>query len=137
MAIANLTWTDAARRAELLDVRAYDVALDLTDGGGKPGDRTFRSRTVVTFACAEPGADTFLDVIADSFTELTLNGQQVDATAYLPSTGLPLTGLAAENVLVVNATCRYTNTGEGLHRFVDPVDGSVYLYTQFETADAK
>ncbi|MGI8627311.1 MAG: aminopeptidase N, partial [Geodermatophilaceae bacterium] len=42
-----------------------------------------------------------------------------------------------ENVLVVNATCRYTNTGEGLHRFVDPVDGSVYLYTQFETADAK
>jgi len=29
------------------------------------------------------------------------------------------------------------NTGEGLHRFVDPVDGGVYLYSQFETADAK
>ena len=29
------------------------------------------------------------------------------------------------------------NTGEGLHRFVDPVDGAVYLYSQFETADAK
>ena len=27
-------------------------------------------------------------------------------------------------------------SGEGLHRFVDPVDGSVYLYTQFETFDA-
>ena len=29
------------------------------------------------------------------------------------------------------------NTGEGLHRFVDPVDNAVYLYSQFETADAK
>ncbi len=31
----------------------------------------------------------------------------------------------------------YTNTGEGLHRFVDPTDDAVYLYSQFETADAK
>jgi len=137
VAIANLTRTDAQRRAELLDVRAYDVTLDLTDGGGKPGDVTFRSRTVVSFACREPGADTFIDVIADSFAELTLNGEPVDSTGYRPGTGLSLTGLAAENVLMVDATCRYTNTGEGLHRFVDPVDGSVYLYTQFETADAK
>ena len=29
------------------------------------------------------------------------------------------------------------NTGEGLHRFVDPVDDEVYLYTQFEVADAR
>ena len=38
---------------------------------------------------------------------------------------------------MVEADCRYSNTGEGLHRFVDPVDGEVYLYSQFETADAK
>ena len=47
------------------------------------------------------------------------------------------TGLSDHNVLVVDADCRYSNTGEGLHRFVDPVDGEVYLYSQFETADAK
>ena len=29
------------------------------------------------------------------------------------------------------------NTGEGLHRFVDPVDGEVYLYSQFEVADCR
>ena len=29
------------------------------------------------------------------------------------------------------------HTGEGLHRFVDPVDEPVYLYTQFEVADAR
>ncbi len=118
-------------------MHAYDVTLDLTDGGGKPGERTFRSRTEVRFACTEPGADTFIDVIADGFAELTLNGEPLASTAYQPATGLPLTGLADENVLVIDATCRYTNTGEGLHRFLDPVDGSVYLYSQFETADAK
>ena len=32
---------------------------------------------------------------------------------------------------------RYMNTGEGLHRFVDPADGQVYLYSQFEVADTR
>ena len=40
-------------------------------------------------------------------------------------------------MLVVDADLLYTNTGEGLHRFVDPLDGETYLYSQFETADAK
>ena len=58
-------------------------------------------------------------------------------SGYDESTGIPLQGLAERNVVVVEADCRYSNTGEGLHRFVDPVDGEVYLYSQFETADAK
>ena len=58
-------------------------------------------------------------------------------SGYDESTGIPLRGLAQRNVLVVDADCRYSNTGEGLHRFVDPVDNEVYLYSQFETADAK
>ncbi|MGI8691749.1 MAG: aminopeptidase N [Geodermatophilaceae bacterium] len=137
MSVPNLTRTDAETRARLLQLTSYDVALDLTDGGGKPGDRTFGSRTTVRFACTEPGADTFVDVIADGFREATLNGEDVDVSAYTHGSGIALTGLTADNVLVVDADCLYTNTGEGLHRFIDPVDGSVYLYSQFETADAK
>ncbi|MDQ2698647.1 MAG: aminopeptidase N, partial [Actinomycetota bacterium] len=38
--------------------------------------------------------------------------------------------------LHVVADARYTNTGEGLHRFVDPVDQAVYLYTEFAVAEA-
>ncbi len=38
---------------------------------------------------------------------------------------------------MVRADCRYSRTGEGLHRFVDPVDDRVYLYTQFEVPDAR
>jgi aminopeptidase N len=137
MGVPNLTRPDARARAELLAVRAYEVELDLTDGGGKPGERTFRSRTTITFTASRPGAETFVDVIAAGFREATLNGAPVDTAAYTPETGLRLTDLAADNVLVVDADCLYTNTGEGLHRFVDPVDGEVYLYSQFETADAK
>ena len=34
-------------------------------------------------------------------------------------------------------TCRYSRSGEGLHRFIDPVDGATYLYTHFEPTDAR
>ena len=136
MAVPNLTRDDARARADLLEVDAYDVALDLTDGGGKPSERTFRSTTTITFAASE-GAETFVDVIADRFHSVTLNGADVDVSGYRPENGVLLTGLAEQNTLVVDADLLYTNTGEGLHRFVDPLDGETYLYSQFETADAK
>ena len=34
------------------------------------------------------------------------------------------------------ADCRYSHTGMGLHRVVDPADGNVYLYTQCEPFEA-
>ena len=136
-AVPNLTRDDARARAELLRVHSYDIQLDLTDGGGKPSERTFRSTTTVTFSANRPGESTFIDVLADRFHRVTLNGADVDTSGYTREDGLVLTGLQAENTLVVDADLLYTNTGEGLHRFVDPLDGEVYLYSQFETADAK
>src|SRR5690349_6161843 len=109
MAAANLTRGDARLRAELLDVIAYDVDLDLTDGGGRPGERTFRSRTTARFRATRPGAATFVDLIADSIRHATLNGEPFDTAAYTPETGLALPALAADNTLVVDADCLYTN----------------------------
>jgi aminopeptidase N len=83
------------------------------------------------------GADTVIDLAAETVRSATLNGREVDVSGYDESTGVPLRGLADRNVVVVDADCRYSNTGEGLHRFVDPVDNETYLYSQFETADAK
>jgi aminopeptidase N len=133
----NLTRDEAQQRAALLDVVSYDVELNLTDGGGKPGDVTFRSTTTVRFGSKVAGADTWVDLIAASVESATLNGAPIDVSGYREDHGIALSAVAEVNELVVDATCRYMNTGEGLHRFVDPVDGSVYLYTQFETADAK
>ncbi|KUH73176.1 aminopeptidase N [Mycolicibacterium novocastrense] len=136
MALPNLTRDQAVERAALVTVDSYRIQLDLTDGTGKPGERTFRSTTTVEFD-ALAGADTYIDIAADTIHRATLNGRDIDVSGYDESTGIPLTGLAAHNVVVVDADCRYSNTGEGLHRFVDPVDDEVYLYSQFETADAK
>ena len=136
MALPNLTRDQAVERAALVTVDNYRIDLDLTDGDGQAGERTFRSVTTVTFD-ALAGADTVLDLAAGTVRSATLNGRELDVSGYDESTGIALSGLAEHNVVVVDADCRYSNTGEGLHRFVDPVDGEVYLYSQFETADAK
>ncbi|HLY33205.1 MAG TPA: aminopeptidase N, partial [Jatrophihabitantaceae bacterium] len=136
-AVPNLTRDDATARAELLDVDSYDVDVDLTDGGGKPSDRTFRSTTTIRFRAAQPGASTFLDIVAETVHSAMLNGATVDLTGYTTDRGIALHDLAADNTVVVVAEMQYTNTGEGLHRFVDPLDGEAYVYSQFETADAK
>jgi aminopeptidase N len=129
--LPNLTRSEAIERAALVTVEGYRIELDLT-----VGDKEFRSRTTVEFE-ALPGADSYIDLAADRVHRAVLNGHDIDTSGYDESTGIPLAGLAHHNVLVVEADCRYSNTGEGLHRFVDPVDEHVYLYSQFETADAK
>ncbi|GAA1817845.1 aminopeptidase N [Planosporangium flavigriseum] len=135
--VRNLRQVEAAERARLLDVSAYDISLDLTDGTGFPGEGTFRSVTEVRFSCREPGASTFIEIAADSLRGATLNGAPLDISGWAADKGLVIPDLAAENVLVVDADCAYSSTGQGLHRSVDPVDKEVYLYSQFETADAQ
>ncbi|MFC4590952.1 aminopeptidase N [Sphaerisporangium corydalis] len=128
----NLTRDEARERARLLKVDAYSVELDLTEG-----DERFESITTVRFSCAEPGATTFIDLAEAKIRKAVLNGAEIDVSAYDLETGrLPLSGLAGTNELRVDADCAYMRSGEGLHRFVDPVDQHVYLHSQFETADA-
>ncbi|TYL45427.1 aminopeptidase N [Nocardioides sp. BGMRC 2183] len=132
----NLTRDEATARSALIDVSTYTVELDLSQAT-EDGVTTFGSTSTITFTCAEPGAETWLDLVDAEIHEITLNGSPVDpATAYADSR-LRLTGLAAENTVVVRADCAYSHTGEGLHHFVDPADGRVYLYSQFEVPDAR
>ncbi|MGA5371341.1 aminopeptidase N [Streptomyces griseoincarnatus] len=136
----NLTRDEARERAALLSVDGYEVSLDLRSAvGGHEGDgpRTFRSVTTVRFRCAEPGASSFADLIAPGVTAVSLNGRDLDPAQVFDGSRILLEDLAAENELVVDAQCAYSRTGEGMHRFVDPEDGEVYLYTQYEPADAR
>ncbi|MBD7956558.1 aminopeptidase N [Microbacterium sp. Sa4CUA7] len=130
----NLTRIEAQERRAVLDPAAavsYEVDLDLTRGA-----EVFGSRTTVRFG-ATPGAATFIDLIARDVREVTLNGRSLDPAAVFADSRIALADLAAENELTIDADCLYTNTGEGLHRFVDPVDGEVYLYSQFEVPDSR
>lgn len=127
----NLTRSEAQQRASLIQVHDYDIALDLTRGA-----ETFLSTTTVRF-CATEGAATFLDAITRTVHSVTLNGVELDPADVADGVRIRLDSLAQDNELRVVADAMYTNTGEGLHRFVDPVDGEVYLYSQFEVPDSR
>jgi aminopeptidase N len=130
----NLTREEARTRAELLRVDAYEIELDLS---GAPEGGTFRSTTTVRFTAAHPGAASFIDLIAPAVHEVVLNGTVLDPGEVFQDSRIALPSLAAENELRVVADCAYSSSGEGLHRFVDPVDQQTYLYTQFEVPDAR
>ncbi|MBF9133117.1 aminopeptidase N [Plantactinospora sp. S1510] len=118
----SLSRVAATERAALLTVESYDIELDLT--GGEAG---FRSVTSIRFRSATPDAATFVEVRPARLLGVRLNGTELDPAA-LDDNQFALTGLLADNTLVVEAEMAYSNAGEGLHRFVDPADGSTYLY---------
>ncbi|MBY8884733.1 aminopeptidase N [Streptomyces sp. PTM05] len=131
---SNLTTDEAQRRSDVLTVDTYDIALDLT----APGADTFRSVTAIGFSCSEPTEAVFLDLLAASVHEVRLNGRALPLDLAFQDSRIALPGLVAgHNEVTVIADCAYSRTGEGLHRFVDPVDDNTYLYTQFEVADAR
>ncbi|MFB7336586.1 aminopeptidase N [Streptomyces adustus] len=131
----NLTREEAQQRASLLTVDSYEIDLDLS--GAQEGG-TYRSVTTVRFDVAEGDTQSFIDLVAPAVHEVTLNGDALDPAEVFADSRIALPGLlAGRNVLRVVADCAYTNTGEGLHRFVDPVDEQAYLYTQFEVPDAR
>lgn len=127
----NLTRVEAQERASIVATQRYEVALDLTTG-----PQNFGAVTTIHFT-AQPGAATFIDLIADSVERIELNGADVDPASAFADSRIQLSGLAADNAVRITSTQRYTNTGEGLHRFVDPADGEVYLYSQFEVPDSR
>ena len=133
MASENLTRDEARRRASFLSTDSYEIRLDLTTD-----ERTFLTETTLRFRSSS-AEGTFLDLIAEEVTEIELNGELLeDPASRFDGARVQLPALVeGENTVRVLATGRYMNTGEGLHRFVDPVDDEVYLYTQFEVSDAR
>jgi aminopeptidase N len=126
----NITQIEAAQRSEIIKVESYKIDLDVTTGG-----ETFLVKTTIKFAGLKPGSTTFLDCVGKRVISAKLNGADFDPkfdgeTIFLPA-------IAAENTLEIEHEGIYSNSGEGLHRFVDPADNEVYLYTQFETGDAR
>src|SRR5690606_20013774 len=129
-----LTRDEAQNRAQLLDVHRYTIELDLT-----VGDEVFDSRTAIRFTVlADQGTtDTFVEIKPAALRSVTLDGQPLD-----PGTSdgsrLPLKGLTpGEHELRVDASMRYSRTGEGMHRFTDPTDGETYVYTQLFLDDVQ
>ncbi|GAB7007348.1 aminopeptidase N [Nocardioides sp. AN3] len=116
----SLQRSEAQARRALLDVTSYDVALDLASN-----ESTFGSVTRVRFTSR--GGATFVDLKPHALAAIHLNGRPVDVDL-LDRGRLPIDTVAGENELLVEATMRFRNDGEGLHRSVDPADGRHYVY---------
>ena len=129
----NLSKVEALTRSRLITVKGYDIEIDLRDVGQSP---TFRTRATITFL-AEPGESSFIDAIAQTVHRVSLNGKDLDPGEVYADSRIALASLQADNTLHIEADFAYTNSGEGLHRFVDPVDDEIYLYTQFEVPDSR
>ncbi len=127
----NLTHAEAEQRASLVSNVSYTVHIDLTRGA-----ETFGSVSEIRFD-APAGSATFLDLIAPKVVSVSLNGKNLDPAKVYKDSRIELEGLAEHNTVRVEALGAYSHTGEGLHRAVDPSDRRVYLYTQFEVADAR
>jgi aminopeptidase N len=132
MPLAEITRAETAERARLLHVDSYVIELDLTCGA-----EIFGSTTVIEFDCAEPGAATYVDLVAKTVHEITLNGAPVDPATACADGRIALTGLAARNELRVVADCSYGTGDFGLQRSVDSADGRIYTFTAFEPAHAR
>ncbi len=129
MRASSLTEQEARERAALLDVERYDLAVDLT---GLLDGPALRATSTVRFSCAEPGASTFLDCLAE-VEEVVLNGRVLAGAA---GPRVPLPHLQADNVVVVRSVQTATSSRTGVHRSVDASDGSVYVWTTFEPDEA-
>jgi aminopeptidase N len=122
-------------RAELLGDIRYDVSLSL---GDDEEATTFRSLTTIDFRCSRDGANTFVNLTAPRILSVELNARELAHDDHsFNGFRLRLRELReGVNHLVISAECAYDSSGVGLHRFRDPVDGTVYTYTNFEPFDA-
>jgi aminopeptidase N len=125
---SNLTREEARSRAELLSDVEYEVFFDLT------GEEKFRCEVTVRFRCARSDGETFLDFAEGSVTSLEVNGEAREAVHQ--DNRIRLDRLAERNEVRVTTEAPYSNNGKGMNRFVDPVDGLVYLHSDSEPFDA-
>ena len=132
----NLSREEAAERSALISVDTYDVHVDLTNAKD-PEFESYPTATTVRFSCNTPGAETFIDYIHHSIDSVKLNGVELKLDEIVDGARIRLANLKAENVLTIHGRSYYSRSGEGLHRYFDPSDGRVYLYTQYEPSDCR
>ncbi|MFM7139004.1 MAG: aminopeptidase N, partial [Actinomycetes bacterium] len=127
----NITRNEAIERASLVSDPIYRVSLEL-DGKGD----TFSCFASIDFKSKE-NSNTWIDLVSPLVESIWLNGEELNVTEVFDGTRIKLSNLKLNNQLKIKAQCSYMNTGEGLHRHIDPVDNEVYIYTQFEVPDCR
>ncbi|MBY0385916.1 aminopeptidase N [bacterium] len=129
--VGYLEQSYAEYRASLISNVKYDLYFDVTNA------ETYSGVSKISFVVKEP-KDLTVDFRNGTVNSLVINGQKVETVVFnsffiqLPQQFLK----TGSNVVEVSFQQKYSKSGSGLYRFVDPVDKNVYLYSDFEPYDA-
>lgn len=137
-----LTQTEAQNRVRQIHRVSYNLWFNVTASEGD-----FQGRTTLNFSlrdkARDAGSELFVDFEGGQIQALRINDvawtpQQIADRYDGHRIRLKLSELkAAGNRVEVTYSHPFGRDGNGLHRFKDPVDERVYLYTDLEPYDAR
>ncbi|RYV03743.1 aminopeptidase N [Shewanella sp. OPT22] len=126
-----LTQEQAQLRSQQVSNVHYQLNYQLT------GQESFRSQTTLNFEWHGGDYPLRVDLDQAHINKVTINNQRFypdyNGDFLLFKAKLLKDG---QNQIVIDFTRKHSTNGEGLNRFVDPVDHNVYLYSHFEPAAA-
>ncbi|WP_299796000.1 aminopeptidase N [uncultured Shewanella sp.] len=122
----------AQSRSDRISGVSYQLEFTLT------GQSEFSGVTRVNFTLSDTDSPLTLDLNQATINSFIINGHKIypryNGNYFTLNPGLLISG---DNTIEVAYTRKHSTNGEGLHRFVDPIDSKVYLYSHFEPAAAQ
>lgn len=128
---SNLTREEAIDRASRVANVRYRLLLSLEKSPSYSGEE------IISFDLKNSGKDIRLDFFLGDIRSLEINGKS--SPVQRTSTYLMLPGTLLQkgpNLVKLSFTTKMQTNGTGLHYFVDPADGNIYIHTQFEAFSA-
>ena len=133
--LTNLRHEEAAWRASVCQVASSHVAIDVSTAID-PSEVAFAVHCRMRLRIRRPAEGLWVDFVGQGVDSLSIDGQPVAVSWDSARIVLPVLD-PGEHAVEIGARGLYSNSGQGLHRFHDPVDGATYLYTHFEPSDAR
>ena len=133
--LTNLRHEEAAWRASVCQVASSHVAIDVSTAID-PSEVAFTVHCRMRLRIRRLAEGLWVDFVGQGVDSLSIEGQPVAVSWDGARIILPVLD-PGEHAVEIGARGLYSNSGQGLHRFHDPVDGATYLYTHFEPSDAR
>ncbi len=131
-AAAYLSETEAMRRSARVSDVAYTLNFKLSN------EEVFQGSTTIDLNLLDNSADLTVDLNSATINSLKINGKIVTPDYNQWFITIDKDDLKkGNNRFEIDYSRQHSTNGEGLHRFKDPVDGKVYLYSHFEPAAAQ
>ena len=116
--------TARLRRARIANLE-YELFVDVHSSSDE-----FRGNTRIQFDLADESSDLTIDFVGGTVQEIRVNNEIIETSYNDYFVTVPAAALqGGSNVIDIAYRHPYDEDGTGLHRFVDPEDGQIYLYT--------